>query len=185
MILGIRIGSPLGPSTTCRWLDSARIRSTPRRHLHTIVGGPRLRTPRPPSRLLAPGDPRLLFVNLGTSPSPRTPLTAEEKAEIWDDLLERSDRAGGTIHLWGQEPLMSEMRLAAESRLSNYTEDPLIMCNMRRMGLYFLLHTYPFCGPRPARVLITCHYIDTGRSIYIPLDIFPILTVLNFICLKW
>ena len=184
MILGIRIGSPLGPSATCRRLDNARIRSTPRRHLHTI-GGPRWRTPRPPSRLLVPRDPRLLFANLGTSPSPRTPLTAEEKAEIWDDLLERSDRAGGTIHLWGQEPLMSEMRLAAESRLSNYTEDQLIMCNMRRMGLYFLLHTYPFCGPRPARVLITCHYIDTGRSIYIPLDIFPILTVLNFICLKW
>jgi hypothetical protein len=111
-----------------------------------IVGGPRWRTPHPPSRLLAPGDPRLLFVNLGTSPSPRTPLTAEEKAEIWDDLLERSDRAGGTIHLWGQELLMSEMRLA-ESWLSNYTEDQLIMCNMGRMGLCFLLLTYPFSGP--------------------------------------
>ena len=154
---------------------------------HTIVGGPRWRAPRPPSRLLVPGDPRLLFANLGTSPSPRTPLTAEEKAEIWDDLLERSDRAGGTIHLWGQEPLMSEMRLT-ESRLSNYTEDQLIMCNMRRMELYFLLLIYPFCGPRPARVrlLITYHYIDTGRSIYIPLVIFLIQTDLNrFICLKW
>ena len=146
MILGIRIGSPLGPSTTCRWLDSARIRSTPRRHLHTIVGGPRLRTPRPPSRLLAPGDPRLLFVNLGTSPSPRTPLTAEEKAEICDDLLERSDRAGGTIHPWGQEPLMSEMRLA-ESWLSNYTEDQLIMCNMGGWDCAFYYSHTPFADP--------------------------------------
>ena len=65
----------------------------------------------------------LTFRELGTSPSPRTPLTAQEKAEIWDDLLERSDRAGGTIRLRGQEPLMSEMRSTDESRLSNYTED--------------------------------------------------------------
>ena len=61
------------------------------------------------STQLVPGDPRLLFANLGTSPSPRKPLIAEEKAEIWDDLPERIDCAGGTIHLWGQEPLMSEL----------------------------------------------------------------------------
>jgi hypothetical protein len=66
------------------------------------------------------------------------PLTTGEKAEICDDLLERSDHAGGTIHLWGQELLMSEMRFA-ELRLSNYTKDQLIMCNMQRMGLYFSL----------------------------------------------
>jgi hypothetical protein len=64
----------------------------------------------------------LTFRELGGSPSARAPLTAQEKADIWDDLLERSDRAGGTIHLGGQVLMSDQMRLAGGSRLSNYTE---------------------------------------------------------------
>lgn len=57
------------------------------------------------------------------SGSAKMPLTAKEKADIWDDLLEKSDLAGGTLHIGEQELMsdqMSQMRL--ESRLSNYTE---------------------------------------------------------------
>ncbi|KAF8812899.1 hypothetical protein BYT27DRAFT_7085898 [Phlegmacium glaucopus] len=32
-------------------------------------------------------------------PSPRPPLTDQEKADKWNDLLARSARAGGTLHL--------------------------------------------------------------------------------------
>jgi hypothetical protein len=64
----------------------------------------------------------LTFRELGSGLSARTPLTAQEKADIWDDLLERSDRAGGTIHLGGQELMSDQMSLAGGSRLSNYTE---------------------------------------------------------------
>ncbi|KAJ3526585.1 hypothetical protein NM688_g8245 [Phlebia brevispora] len=37
----------------------------------------------------------------------RTPLSEREKAVKWDDLLERSNRAGGTLHL-GETGLMSD-----------------------------------------------------------------------------
>ena len=64
----------------------------------------------------------LTFRELSSSPSARTPLTEQEKADIWDNLLERSDRGGGTIHFGGQGLISDEMRLAGESRLSNYSE---------------------------------------------------------------
>ena len=48
--------------------------------------------------------------------SPRSRLTEQEKAAKWDDLLERSDRAGGTLHL-GETGLMSD-----NYRLSEYSE---------------------------------------------------------------
>ncbi|KAG2136411.1 hypothetical protein DEU56DRAFT_362282 [Suillus clintonianus] len=38
----------------------------------------------------------------------RPPLTEREKAEIWDDLLERSALAGGTLHLGGSGELESD-----------------------------------------------------------------------------
>ncbi|KAJ7113880.1 hypothetical protein C8R44DRAFT_795900 [Mycena epipterygia] len=38
----------------------------------------------------------------------QAPLTEKEKAERWEDLLERSDRAGGTIHLGASERLASD-----------------------------------------------------------------------------
>jgi len=39
--------------------------------------------------------------------SPRTALTEKEKADKWEDLLERSARAGGTLHI-GDSGLMSD-----------------------------------------------------------------------------
>lgn len=38
----------------------------------------------------------------------RPPLTEREKVEIWDDLLERSEQAGGTLHLDGSGELESD-----------------------------------------------------------------------------
>lgn len=52
----------------------------------------------------------LNFRELGTSP--HAALTAKEKADIWNDLLERSDRAGGTLHMGGQELMSEQMRLS-------------------------------------------------------------------------
>lgn len=46
----------------------------------------------------------------------RAPLSEKEKADKWDDLLERSARAGGTLHLGGGD-LMSD-----HLRFSNYSE---------------------------------------------------------------
>lgn len=39
--------------------------------------------------------------------SPRQPLSEKEKADKWDDLLARSERAGGTLHI-GESGLMSD-----------------------------------------------------------------------------
>ena len=39
--------------------------------------------------------------------TPRTALSEKEKAAKWDDLLEKSARAGGTLHL-GETGLMSD-----------------------------------------------------------------------------
>ncbi|KAH7929056.1 hypothetical protein BV22DRAFT_1029875 [Leucogyrophana mollusca] len=52
------------------------------------------------------------------APRRRPPLSEREKAEIWDDLLERSAQAGGTLHLsGGGGGLMSD-----RMRFSNYSE---------------------------------------------------------------
>ncbi|KAG2070995.1 hypothetical protein BDR04DRAFT_1098968 [Suillus decipiens] len=49
----------------------------------------------------------------------RPPLTESEKAEIWHDLLERSDQAGGTLHLDGGSKLESDnLRFSGYSELS-------------------------------------------------------------------
>ncbi|PCH36275.1 hypothetical protein WOLCODRAFT_140301 [Wolfiporia cocos MD-104 SS10] len=48
--------------------------------------------------------------------SPRQVWTEREKAEKWEDLLERSARAGGTLHI-GESGLLSE-----SMRLSQYSE---------------------------------------------------------------
>ncbi|KAG2359825.1 hypothetical protein BDR07DRAFT_191346 [Suillus spraguei] len=49
----------------------------------------------------------------------RPPLTESEKAEIWDDLLERSDQAGGTLRLDGGSKLESDnLRFSGYSELS-------------------------------------------------------------------
>jgi hypothetical protein len=42
-----------------------------------------------------------------------------EKAEMWDDLLFRSDKAGGTLHVASEEALMSD---AMSTRASTYSE---------------------------------------------------------------
>ncbi|CAA7269833.1 unnamed protein product [Cyclocybe aegerita] len=49
------------------------------------------------------------FRELGSSDGAgRRALTEQEKAARWDDLLERSDRAGGTLHLGGEGRLASD-----------------------------------------------------------------------------
>lgn len=48
----------------------------------------------------------------------RPPLSEREKADIWNDLLARSDQAGGTLHINGAEELMSDsMRLSTHSEV--------------------------------------------------------------------
>jgi len=48
----------------------------------------------------------------------RPPLTEREKAEIWDDLLERSAQAGGTLHLGGSVLESDNLRFSGYSELS-------------------------------------------------------------------
>lgn len=48
----------------------------------------------------------------------RPPLSEREKADIWDDLLARSDMAGGTLHINGAAELMSDsMRFSTHSEI--------------------------------------------------------------------
>lgn len=48
----------------------------------------------------------------------RPPLTEREKADIWNDLLAQSDKAGGTLHIKGTAELMSDsMRLSTHSEV--------------------------------------------------------------------
>jgi len=47
----------------------------------------------------------------------RPPLSEREKTDIWNDLLARSDKAGGTLHINGAAELMSD-----SMRLSTYSE---------------------------------------------------------------
>jgi len=50
--------------------------------------------------------------------SRRPPLSEREKADIWNDLLARSDKAGGTLHINGTAELMSDsMRLSTHSEV--------------------------------------------------------------------
>ncbi len=52
-------------------------------------------------------------------PVPKLGRTEQEKADMWDDLLERSARAGGTIHLKGGDGLASD-----QLRFSGVSADP-------------------------------------------------------------
>ena len=57
---------------------------------------------------------RLTFRELRAPRKP--PLSEREKADIWNDLLARSDKAGGTLHINGAAELMSDsMRLSTHS----------------------------------------------------------------------
>ena len=47
----------------------------------------------------------------------KAPLTQREKADIWNDLLARSDKAGGTLHINGAAELLSD-----NMRFSTYSE---------------------------------------------------------------
>lgn len=48
----------------------------------------------------------------------RAPLSEREKADIWNDLLARSDKAGGTLHINGAAELMSDsMRFSTHSEI--------------------------------------------------------------------
>ncbi|KAF8838424.1 hypothetical protein BDN67DRAFT_92937 [Paxillus ammoniavirescens] len=48
----------------------------------------------------------------------RPPLSEREKADIWDDLLARSDKAGGTLHLGVGELMSDNMRFSGYSEMS-------------------------------------------------------------------
>ncbi|KAF7968200.1 hypothetical protein HWV62_31621 [Athelia sp. TMB] len=71
-------------------------------------------TTRSPSATRSP----LTFRKLDTEVKPA--LTAQEKADIWDNLLEKSERAGGTLHIGGQELISDRMKM--ESSLSLYSD---------------------------------------------------------------
>ncbi|KAG8214960.1 hypothetical protein J3R82DRAFT_8353 [Butyriboletus roseoflavus] len=58
---------------------------------------------------------QLTFRELDTTRRP--PLSEREKADIWDNLLARSDKAGGTLHINGAAELMSD-----SLRFSTYSE---------------------------------------------------------------
>ncbi|TFK51908.1 hypothetical protein OE88DRAFT_1484953 [Heliocybe sulcata] len=67
------------------------------------------------SRTNSPSASGLTFREFGV-PS-KHQLTEKEKADKWDDLLERSARAGGTLHIGGEGGLMSD-----NIRFSQYSE---------------------------------------------------------------
>ena len=48
----------------------------------------------------------------------RPPLTEREKTDIWDTLLARSDKAGGTLHISTGELMSDNLRLSTHSELS-------------------------------------------------------------------
>ena len=92
-----------------------------RSHSISTVPQPPLPPPPPPaigtrrrsnsvvSELLSPAH----WKEMGSS-SERKVLTEKEKAERWEDLLERSARAGGTLHLGaggGEDGLKSDQLL--------------------------------------------------------------------------
>ncbi|KAG7445790.1 uncharacterized protein BT62DRAFT_1076861 [Guyanagaster necrorhizus] len=118
------------PSRTSRSLHrlspSASKISSPIRRLPSI---PRLSSPPPipdtptnPNRTStsshATARPRSYASTLTTSPSPTAQFrdratikpawTEQEKTDMWNDLLERSARAGGTLHLRGDHGLASD-----------------------------------------------------------------------------
>ncbi|EIN09481.1 hypothetical protein PUNSTDRAFT_119958 [Punctularia strigosozonata HHB-11173 SS5] len=66
------------------------------------------------SRSQAPAPSPVTFRELGTSPARLR--SEQEKARMWDALLERSDRAGGTLRVGGDDELPSDsLRLSTFS----------------------------------------------------------------------
>ncbi|KII87070.1 hypothetical protein PLICRDRAFT_55107 [Plicaturopsis crispa FD-325 SS-3] len=59
----------------------------------------------------------LTFREMGSAAPRAAPLTEKEKSERWDDLLERSARAGGTIHMGGQELMSDKIRFSNISEM--------------------------------------------------------------------
>jgi hypothetical protein len=58
------------------------------------------------------------FRELNATPR-RAPLTEREKADKWDDLLQRSEQAGGTLHLGASGQLESDnLRFSSCSEVS-------------------------------------------------------------------
>ena len=49
----------------------------------------------------------------------RKVLTEKEKADRWDDLLEKSDRAGGTIHIGNTKLMSDSLRFSDYSTLTS------------------------------------------------------------------
>ena len=72
-----------------------------------------------PSSSIHSGSP-LKFRELGSGEGgkDRKVLTEKEKADRWDDLLERSDRAGGTIHIGNTRLLSDSLRFSDYSTLT-------------------------------------------------------------------
>ncbi|KAF8987522.1 hypothetical protein BDQ17DRAFT_552279 [Cyathus striatus] len=76
---------------------------------------------RPSTAVPSSSSSRLTFRELSSS-GKKYALTEKEKADIWDDLLERSDRAGGTLHLGAAEDLLMSDKLSM--RMSVASEVP-------------------------------------------------------------
>ena len=61
---------------------------------------------------------RFRKMSSGEEPKDRKVLTEKEKADKWDDLLEKSDRAGGTIHIGNPKLLSDSLRFSDYSTLT-------------------------------------------------------------------
>ncbi|KAF8886290.1 hypothetical protein BD779DRAFT_1530574 [Infundibulicybe gibba] len=122
--------SPTTSASTSRVTSPARrddripeVKFTPNRKSSGAYSNASTARPRRGSGSSLPPPPNaataLTFREIG-SPADKHALTEKEKADKWDDLLERSARAGGTLHLGAGAPehgLQSDML-----RFSNYSE---------------------------------------------------------------
>jgi len=75
------------------------------------------KSPAPASTTSRPTDTPSTISPSSYTPSLRHALTEQEKAQRWDDLLERSARAGGTLHLAGDWDVL-------QSDLLRYSSTP-------------------------------------------------------------
>ena len=60
----------------------------------------------------------LTFREMGSGEDDKKVLTEKEKVDKWDDLLEKSDRAGGTIHIGKTKLLSDSLRFSDYSTLT-------------------------------------------------------------------
>ncbi|THH32019.1 hypothetical protein EUX98_g2148 [Antrodiella citrinella] len=98
----ISFSSPRTPVLPSLSID---VFSRSRRSISTTARSKDAPSASPSSSLASPQSKSPL--NFRDKESPRTALSEREKAAKWDDLLERSARAGGTLHL-GETGLMSD-----------------------------------------------------------------------------